>query len=71
MKQAAKWAEISPSRLAQPISGPIRAPFDLSISQTIYSAPAKSHASTHSSFTAEEQRREGHHLREERAELVV
>jgi hypothetical protein len=29
-----------------------------------------SHASTHSSLAAEEQRREGHHLREERIELV-
>jgi hypothetical protein len=32
---------------------------------------AISHASTHSSFAVEEQRREGHHSREERVELVV
>jgi hypothetical protein len=32
---------------------------------------AKSHASTHSSFGAEEQIREGHHSGEERVELVV
>jgi hypothetical protein len=36
----------------------------------IYSPEAKSHGSIHSSSAAEEQRREGHHLREERVELV-
>jgi hypothetical protein len=45
-------------------------PFDLATIWTIYSPEAKSHASIHSSSAAEEQRREGHHLREERVELV-
>jgi hypothetical protein len=36
----------------------------------MYSPEARSHASTHLSFTAEEQRREGHHLGEKRVELV-
>jgi hypothetical protein len=46
------------------------APFDLAAIQTIYSPEAKSHTSTHSSSATEEQRREGHHLRKERVELV-
>jgi hypothetical protein len=37
---------------------------------TIYSAPAKSNEEIHSSSTAEEQRKEGHHLGEERFEMV-
>jgi hypothetical protein len=59
----------SPSRPAQPIPGPSQPPFDLATIQTIYSPEAKSHASTHSSSAAEEQR-EVHHLGEERVELV-
>jgi hypothetical protein len=39
--------------------------------QTICSPPAKSNASTHSSFDVGVQRREGHHPGEERVELVV
>jgi hypothetical protein len=66
-----EWAEMGPRRSAHPISRPIRAPFDLVAIQTIYSPPAESHASTHSLFTVEEQRRERHHSREERVELVV
>jgi hypothetical protein len=46
------------------------APFDLATIQTIYSPEAKSHTSIHLSSAAEEQRREGHHLGEERVELV-
>jgi hypothetical protein len=46
------------------------APFDLDAIRAIYSPEAKNHASTHSSSAAEEQRREGHHLGEERVELV-
>jgi hypothetical protein len=57
-------------RLAQPISGLIQTPFDLATIRSIYSPKARSHASTHSSSAAEEQRREGHHLREGRVELV-
>jgi hypothetical protein len=45
-------------------------PFDLAAILTIYSPEARSHASTHSSSVAKEQRREGHHLGEERVELV-
>jgi hypothetical protein len=45
-------------------------PFDLAAIRTIYSPEARSHTSTHSSSAAEEKRREGHHLREERIELV-
>jgi hypothetical protein len=63
-----KWAQAG---RAQPISGPIRAPFDLAAIQNIYSPLAKRHATTHTSFTVEEQRREGHHSGEERVELVV
>jgi hypothetical protein len=69
-KEATGWAEVGPGRLAQPISGPSQPPFDLATIRTIYSPEAKSHASIHSSSAAEEQRREGHHLREERVELV-
>jgi hypothetical protein len=69
-KEAADRAEVGPGRPAQPISGPSQPPFDLAAIRTIYSPEAKSHASIHSSSTAEEQRREGHHLGEERAELV-
>jgi hypothetical protein len=69
-KEVAGWAEVGPGRPAQPISWPSRPPFDLAAIRTIYSPEARSHASTHSSSAAEEQRREGHHLREERVELV-
>jgi hypothetical protein len=37
------------------------APFDLAASRAIYSPMSESHAELHSSFAAEEQRREGHH----------
>jgi hypothetical protein len=46
-------------------------PFDPAAIRTIYSPLAESHASTHSSFIVEEQRREGHHSKEERVKLVV
>jgi hypothetical protein len=69
-KQAVEWAEVGPGRPAQPISKPSRPPFDLATIRTIYIPEAKSHASTHSSSAAEEQRREAHHLGEERVELV-
>jgi hypothetical protein len=64
------WAEVGPSRLAQPISWPSQPPFDLTAIRAIYSLEARSHASTHSSSAAEKQRREGHHLGEERVKLV-
>jgi hypothetical protein len=69
-KQVVGWAEVGPGLSAQPISGPSRPPFDLAAIRAIYSPEAKSHASTHSSLAAEEKRREGHHLGEERVELV-
>jgi hypothetical protein len=69
-KEATGWAEVGPGRPAHPISGPSRPPFDLAAIQTIYSLEVKSHASINSSSAAEEQRREGHNLGEERVELV-
>jgi hypothetical protein len=67
-KEGAGWAEVGLGRPAQPISWPSRPPFDLAAIRAIYSLKARSHASTHSSSAAEEQRREG--LGEERVELV-
>jgi hypothetical protein len=64
------WAEVGPGWPAQPILWPSRPPFDLATIRAIYSPEARSHASTHSSSAAEEQRKEGHHLGEERVELV-
>jgi hypothetical protein len=49
-----------------PFQGPVAHPFDLAAIRAIYSLGVMSHASIHSSSTAEEQRREGHHLGEER-----
>jgi hypothetical protein len=74
-KQAVGWAEVGPGRPVQasrpsPFQGPIDPAFDLAAILTIYSPDAKSDGSTHSSSTAEEQRIEGHHLGEERVELV-
>jgi hypothetical protein len=73
-KEGAAWAEVGPGRSAQagwpgPFRGPVT-PFDLTAIRAIYSTEAKSHASIYSSSAAEEQRREGHHLGEERVELV-
>jgi hypothetical protein len=62
-----KWAQAGrPS----PFRGPVTLSFYLAANRAIYSPEAKSHASIHSSSAAEEQRREGHQLREERVELV-
>jgi hypothetical protein len=69
-KEAVGWAEVGPGRPAQPISKPRQPPFDLAAIRAIYSPEARRHTSTHSSSAAEEQRREGHHLGEERVELV-
>jgi hypothetical protein len=78
-KEAADWAEmgpgrpISPGRPAQPIPGPSHPPplpFDLAAIRPIYSPEAKSHTSIHLSSATEKQRREGHHLRDERVKLV-
>jgi hypothetical protein len=62
-----KWAQAG---RPNPFQGPVDPPFDLAAIRTIYSPEARSHGSTHSSSAAEEQRREGHHLRVERVELV-
>jgi hypothetical protein len=74
-KEAGNWAEVGPGRSAQagrphPFQGPVTSPFDLAAIRAIYSPGVESHASIHSSSAAEEQRREGHHLGEERVELV-
>jgi hypothetical protein len=48
----------------------VRLPFALTAIQAIYSPLTESHGEYNSSSAAEEQRREGHHLGEERVELV-
>jgi hypothetical protein len=69
-KEDAGCAEVGPGRPAQPTSWPNRPPFDLAAIQAIYSPEVRHHASIHSPSAAEEQRREGHHLGEERVEQV-
>jgi hypothetical protein len=76
VKEATNCAEVGPGRPAHvgcpsPFWGLVVPPFDLAAIRTVYSPEAKSHASTHSSYATEEHRREGHHLGEERVELVV
>jgi hypothetical protein len=53
-----------------PLRSRFGAPFDRAANRTIYSPLAKSHEEIHSSSSAEEQRREGHHPREERVQMV-
>jgi hypothetical protein len=66
-----KWAQAGQPRPAGTTHfGAQSTPLDLAAFQTIYSLEAKSHATIHSSSAADEQRREGHHLGEERVELV-
>jgi hypothetical protein len=67
MSAGPKWAQAGRPSLFQ---GPVDPPFDLAAIRAIYSPGAKSHRSSHSSSAAEEQRREGHHLRQKRVELV-
>jgi hypothetical protein len=74
-KEAGNWAGMGPGRSSQaarpsPFQGPVTSPFDLAAIRAIYSPGVESHASINSSLAAEEQRREGHHLGEERVELV-
>jgi hypothetical protein len=64
-KEATGWAEVG-----RPISWPNQPPFDLVAIRAIYSTEARRHTSIHSPSAAEEQKREGHHLGEERVELV-
>jgi hypothetical protein len=49
-----------------PFQGPVASPFDLTAIRAIYSPGVKRHVGIHSSSATEEQRREGHHLGEER-----
>jgi hypothetical protein len=53
-----------------PFQGPVTSPFDLAAIRSIYSPEVESNTSINSSSAAEKQRREGHHLGEERVELV-
>jgi hypothetical protein len=62
-----RWAQAGQH---SPFRGPVASPFDLAAIRAIYSPGVESHASIHSSSADEEQRREGHHLGEERVELV-
>jgi hypothetical protein len=74
-KETSGWAWMGPGWPAQtgrpsPVQGPFTRSFALAAIQAIYSPLTESHASYNSSSTAEEQRREGHHLGEKRVELV-
>jgi hypothetical protein len=74
-KEAAGWAWMGPGRPAQagrpsPVQGPFVPSFALAAIRAIYSSLTESHASSNSSSASEEQGREGHHLGEERVELV-
>jgi hypothetical protein len=74
-KEAGNWAGVGLDWSAQagrpsPFQGPVASPFDLATIRAIYSPGVESHTSIHSSSVVEEQRRQGHHLREERVELV-
>jgi hypothetical protein len=74
-KEASGWAWMGPGRPAQagrpsPVQGPFAPSFALAAIQAIYSPLTESHAGSNSSSAAKEQRREGHHLGEERVELV-
>jgi hypothetical protein len=70
VKEAGNWAGVGPGRSARPIPRLNRLPFDLAAIRAIYSPGVESHRSIHLSSATEEERREGHHLREERVELV-
>jgi hypothetical protein len=74
-KEASGWAWMGPGWPAQadrpsPVQGPVMLPFALAANRAIYSPLTESHASSNSSSATEEKRREGHHLGEERVELV-
>jgi hypothetical protein len=64
------WFAVSVLHWPSPFPGPVSPAFDLAAIRAIYSPEARCHRSMHSSSAAEEQRREGHHLGEERVELV-
>jgi hypothetical protein len=74
-KEAGNWAGMGPGRSTEasrpsPFQSSVTSPFDLAAIRDIYSPGVESHASIKSSSAAQEQRREGHHLREKRVELV-
>jgi hypothetical protein len=74
-KKAAGWAWMGPGRPVQagrpsPVQGPFVPSFFLAAIQGIYSPLTESHEGYNLSSVAEEQRREGHDLGEERVELV-
>jgi hypothetical protein len=74
-KEASSWAWMGLGRPAQagrpsPVQGPFAPSFALAAIQATYSPLTESHASSNSSSAAEEQRREGYHLGEERVKLV-
>jgi hypothetical protein len=61
-----------PAQAGQPslVQGSFVPFFALAANRAIYSPVAESHGGWNSSSAAEEQRREGHHLGEERVDLV-
>jgi hypothetical protein len=74
-KEDAGWAWMGPGRPTQagrpsPVLGPFVPSFALAVIRAIYSPLTESHAGYNSSSATKEQRREGHHLGEERVELV-
>jgi hypothetical protein len=74
-KEASSWAWMGPGRPAQagrasPFQGPFVPSFSLAANRAIYSPLTESHGGSNSSSAVEEQKREGHHLGEERVELV-
>jgi hypothetical protein len=65
------WSQAGRPKAVGPAHSRAQSPlFDLAAIRAIYSPGVKSHASIRSSSAAEEQKREGHHLGEERVELV-
>jgi hypothetical protein len=74
-KEASGWTWMGLGQPAQagrpsPVQGPFAPSVALAAIRAIYSPLTESHGGYNSSSTAEEQRREGQHLGEERVELV-
>jgi hypothetical protein len=70
VKEAGNWAGVGPAGRPGLFQGQVASPFDLAAIRAIYSPGVKTHASIDLSSATEEPRREGHHLGEERVELV-
>jgi hypothetical protein len=68
-KEAGGWAWMGLGR-PSPVQYPFALSFALAAIRAIYSPGFESHGGSNSSLAVEEQRREGHHLGEERVELV-